>query len=187
MAAMHAASPLASLSFRSSGVRGAALQASAPPAAGRAGGRAALRVRAGNESEGGVFAPLVVVTRNIVGVKPFNQFRGKAISLHSQARGAPGRSWRTPCRRGARRAASTPARRESTRRTAGPLGATEPRAAAPRAPGCRAPRLQRARRARDARTRHPCTASRRRSDVPPARLPGPAGASLGPPTKQHCD
>ncbi|XP_009357988.1 protein PROTON GRADIENT REGULATION 5, chloroplastic-like [Pyrus x bretschneideri] len=38
-----------------------------------------------NVNEGkGVFAPLVVVTRNIVGKKRFNQIRGKAIALHSQ-------------------------------------------------------------------------------------------------------
>ncbi|KMZ69397.1 Protein PROTON GRADIENT REGULATION 5, chloroplastic [Zostera marina] len=38
-----------------------------------------------NVNEGkGVFAPLVVVTRDIIGKKPFNQLRGKAIALHSQ-------------------------------------------------------------------------------------------------------
>ncbi|KAL5996934.1 Protein PROTON GRADIENT REGULATION 5, chloroplastic [Asimina triloba] len=38
-----------------------------------------------NVNEGkGVFAPLVVATRNIVGRKRFNQLRGKAIALHSQ-------------------------------------------------------------------------------------------------------
>ncbi|KAL0287465.1 UNVERIFIED_CONTAM: protein PROTON GRADIENT REGULATION 5, chloroplastic [Sesamum calycinum] len=38
-----------------------------------------------NINEGkGVFAPLVVVTRNIIGKKRFNQLRGKAIALHSQ-------------------------------------------------------------------------------------------------------
>ncbi|KAF3544874.1 hypothetical protein DY000_02005148 [Brassica cretica] len=38
-----------------------------------------------NVNEGkGLFAPLVVVTRNIVGKKRFNQLRGKAIALHSQ-------------------------------------------------------------------------------------------------------
>lgn len=38
-----------------------------------------------NVNEGkGVFAPLVVVTRNLVGKKLFNQLRGKAIALHSQ-------------------------------------------------------------------------------------------------------
>nr|BBM34151.1 proton gradient regulation 5 [Flaveria bidentis] len=39
----------------------------------------------GNINEGkGIFAPLVVLTRNIVGKKRFNQLRGKAIALHSQ-------------------------------------------------------------------------------------------------------
>lgn len=38
-----------------------------------------------NVNEGkGVFAPLVVVARNIIGKKRFNQLRGKAIALHSQ-------------------------------------------------------------------------------------------------------
>ncbi|ERN04204.1 hypothetical protein AMTRI_Chr08g168310 [Amborella trichopoda] len=39
----------------------------------------------GNVNEGkGLFAPLVVVARNIIGKKRFNQLRGKAIALHSQ-------------------------------------------------------------------------------------------------------
>ncbi|XP_029129886.1 protein PROTON GRADIENT REGULATION 5, chloroplastic-like [Cajanus cajan] len=39
-----------------------------------------------NVNEGkGIFAPVVVVTRNIIGKKRFNQLRGKAIALHSQA------------------------------------------------------------------------------------------------------
>ncbi|KAL7081273.1 hypothetical protein ACP275_14G029100 [Erythranthe tilingii] len=38
-----------------------------------------------NVNEGkGIFAPVVVVVRNIVGKKTFNQLRGKAIALHSQ-------------------------------------------------------------------------------------------------------
>ncbi|KAK1307705.1 hypothetical protein QJS10_CPA09g01964 [Acorus calamus] len=38
-----------------------------------------------NVNEGkGFFAPLVVVARNVVGPKRFNQLRGKAIALHSQ-------------------------------------------------------------------------------------------------------
>lgn len=41
---------------------------------------------AGNTNEGGLFAPIVVVARNIIGVKRFNQIRGKAIALHSQVR-----------------------------------------------------------------------------------------------------
>lgn len=38
----------------------------------------------GNKATTGPFAPLVVVTRNAIGKKPFNQLRGKAIALHSQ-------------------------------------------------------------------------------------------------------
>ncbi|XP_024381828.1 protein PROTON GRADIENT REGULATION 5, chloroplastic [Physcomitrium patens] len=42
----------------------------------------------GNKNEGkGIFAPLVVVTRNVMGKKEFNQLRGKAIALHSQVIG----------------------------------------------------------------------------------------------------
>ncbi|XP_021899551.1 protein PROTON GRADIENT REGULATION 5, chloroplastic [Carica papaya] len=38
-----------------------------------------------NINEGrGVFAPIVVVARNLIGKKRFNQLRGKAIALHSQ-------------------------------------------------------------------------------------------------------
>lgn len=38
-----------------------------------------------NVNEGkGVFAPVVVLARNIIGKKRFNQIRGKAIALHSQ-------------------------------------------------------------------------------------------------------
>ncbi|CAN4091070.1 unnamed protein product [Withania somnifera] len=44
-----------------------------------------LRPMMGNVNDGkGIFAPIVVVTRNIVGKKRFNQLRGKAIALHSQ-------------------------------------------------------------------------------------------------------
>ncbi|HIK07898.1 MAG TPA: electron transporter [Trichormus sp. M33_DOE_039] len=32
-----------------------------------------------------MFAPLVVLIRNFMGKVPFNQLRGKAIALHSQA------------------------------------------------------------------------------------------------------
>lgn len=41
-------------------------------------------MRAGNHATSGPFAPIVVVVRNAMGVKEFNQLRGKAISLHSQ-------------------------------------------------------------------------------------------------------
>uniref|UniRef100_A0A0F7CYU2 Proton gradient regulation 5 n=1 Tax=Melianthus villosus TaxID=377280 RepID=A0A0F7CYU2_9ROSI len=38
-----------------------------------------------NVNEGkGIFAPLVVVARDVIGKKRFNQLRGKAIALHSQ-------------------------------------------------------------------------------------------------------
>jgi len=38
-----------------------------------------------NVNEGkGIFAPIVVIARNIIGKKRFNQLRGKAIALHSQ-------------------------------------------------------------------------------------------------------
>ncbi|CAN6486135.1 unnamed protein product [Victoria cruziana] len=38
-----------------------------------------------NEKEAkGIFEPVVVLTRNIIGKKRFNQLRGKAIALHSQ-------------------------------------------------------------------------------------------------------
>ena len=51
-------------------------------------GKNALKiVSMGNVNEGGVFAPLVVAIRPIIGVKRFNQLRGKAISLHSQVIG----------------------------------------------------------------------------------------------------
>ncbi|CAI9755918.1 unnamed protein product [Fraxinus pennsylvanica] len=44
-----------------------------------------LRPMMKNVNEGkGVFAPAVVVTRNVIGKKTFNQLRGKAIALHSQ-------------------------------------------------------------------------------------------------------
>ena len=53
-----------------------------------AGKRNALKiVSMGNVNEGGVLAPLVVAIRPIIGVKRFNQLRGKAISLHSQVIG----------------------------------------------------------------------------------------------------
>lgn len=63
---------------------------------GRSGGLAASSCRGsrarvtmmGNKNEGkGVFAPIVVLTRNVLGKKEFNQLRGKGIALHSQVRG----------------------------------------------------------------------------------------------------
>ncbi|XAR62687.1 hypothetical protein NMG60_11017535 [Bertholletia excelsa] len=50
-------------------------------------GKAAVRPQPvmKNVNEGkGLFAPAVVLTRNIIGKKRFNQLRGKAIALHSQ-------------------------------------------------------------------------------------------------------
>ena len=49
--------------------------------------RASLVIRCGNEYEDGLFAPIVKVARDVIGVKRFNQIRGKAISLHSQVIG----------------------------------------------------------------------------------------------------
>lgn len=59
------------------------LHPSTPPSA----GRRSLTVVAGNKGSTGPFAPIVNVTRNAMGTKQFNQFRGKAISLHSQGKG----------------------------------------------------------------------------------------------------
>lgn len=42
------------------------------------------QVQMGNKATGGIFAPVVVVARNILGAKKFNQLRGKGIALHSQ-------------------------------------------------------------------------------------------------------
>ncbi|EEH54928.1 uncharacterized protein MICPUCDRAFT_19999 [Micromonas pusilla CCMP1545] len=58
--------------------------AATTPASRRATSRGSLRVVAGNDYEGGLFAPIVVVARDVIGVKRFNQIRGKAIALHSQ-------------------------------------------------------------------------------------------------------
>lgn len=49
-----------------------------------AAGRRQQTIVAGNPGSNGPFAPLVRVVRDAMGVKEFNQFRGKAISLHSQ-------------------------------------------------------------------------------------------------------
>lgn len=37
-----------------------------------------------NKGTGGVFAPIVVLAKNVIGQKRFNQLRGKGIALHSQ-------------------------------------------------------------------------------------------------------
>jgi hypothetical protein len=46
--------------------------------------RKGLVVLAGNNAANGPFTPIVIVVRNAMGVKAFNQLRGKGISLHSQ-------------------------------------------------------------------------------------------------------
>ncbi|CAA6662528.1 unnamed protein product [Spirodela intermedia] len=68
---------------------GGAERALLPAWAAAPGHRAARPVRScpsmKNVNEGkGVFAPLVVVSRDVIGKKAFNQLRGKAIALHSQ-------------------------------------------------------------------------------------------------------
>lgn len=78
------AAPALSTSFSTgsgSDFRGATATLSAAPT-----GSNATRVvtSMGNNATGGPFAPLVVVTRNVMGKKEFNMFRGKAIALHSQ-------------------------------------------------------------------------------------------------------
>ena len=48
------------------------------------GRKTAVHIVAGNKGSTGPFAPIVRITRDIVGTKEFNKLRGKAISLHSQ-------------------------------------------------------------------------------------------------------
>lgn len=73
------------LGFKTSAPMGSRVAAVVPARPSKS-GRATLHVVAGNTNEGGLFAPIVVVARNIIGVKRFNQIRGKAIALHSQVR-----------------------------------------------------------------------------------------------------
>lgn len=40
----------------------------------------------GKTAQDGPFTPLVVIVRDQLGTKQFNQLRGKAISLHSQGK-----------------------------------------------------------------------------------------------------
>jgi len=89
---MTLGAPATGLGFRSSSSAGSRVGAAAGPSQQpRRGvtGRGVLRVTAGNSNEGGLFAPVVVITRNVTGVKRFNQFRGKIIALHSQVRNTP--------------------------------------------------------------------------------------------------
>lgn len=68
-----------------SGEDHAVLQAKAAPPHVRVARPVRARPMMKNVNEGkGIFAPVVVVTRNIIGKKRFNQLRGKAIALHSQ-------------------------------------------------------------------------------------------------------
>lgn len=60
--------------------------------------RCMLRVNAGNANSGGLFAPVVIIIRDIFGKKRFNKFRGKAIQLHSQVRKLRFRSLPFLCR-----------------------------------------------------------------------------------------
>ncbi|XP_073054058.1 protein PROTON GRADIENT REGULATION 5, chloroplastic-like [Primulina eburnea] len=61
------------------------LQSKAAPPHFRVARPVRLRPVMRNVNEGkGIFAPIVVVARNIIGKKKFNQLRGKAIALHSQ-------------------------------------------------------------------------------------------------------
>jgi len=74
------------LSFKSSvAPMGSKCQAAVfAPSQARKAQRGALKVVAGNDYENGLFAPAVKLVRPIIGVKRFNQIRGKAIALHSQ-------------------------------------------------------------------------------------------------------
>ena len=74
------------MGFKSSAPMGTRVSSAAAVPVRKAQQRGGLKVVAGNTNEGGLFAPLVIVARNIIGVKPFNQIRGKAIALHSQVR-----------------------------------------------------------------------------------------------------
>ena len=72
------------LGFKQSAPMGSRVAAAVPAQPRARTKRGALKVVAGNTNEGGLFAPIVVVARNVIGVKRFNQIRGKAIALHSQ-------------------------------------------------------------------------------------------------------
>lgn len=86
------------LGFKSSAPMGTRMcSAAAVPVQPKKAPRGALKVVAGNTNEGGLFAPVVIVARNIIGVKPFNQIRGKAIALHSQVRAGHRRGRETFC------------------------------------------------------------------------------------------
>ena len=69
------------LGFKQSAPMGSRVAAAVPAQPRARTERGALKVVAGNDYEGGLFAPIVVVARNVIGVKRFNQIRGKARAL----------------------------------------------------------------------------------------------------------
>ena len=84
---LSATSKARGMGFKTSAPMGTRVSsAAAVPVQPKRAQRASLKVVAGNTNEGGLFAPVVILARNIIGVKPFNQIRGKAIALHSQVR-----------------------------------------------------------------------------------------------------
>ena len=84
---LSATSKARGMSFKSSAPMGTRVSSAAVvPVQPKKAQRRALKVVAGNTNEGGLFAPLVILARNIIGVKPFNKIRGKAIALHSQVK-----------------------------------------------------------------------------------------------------
>jgi hypothetical protein len=73
--------------WASSSISGEGLSTQVCVPVGRSAGASCPPIRMGNKNAGkGVFAPLVVLARNVLGKKEFNQLRGKAIALHSQVR-----------------------------------------------------------------------------------------------------
>lgn len=78
--------PTAHSSFSSSSGGACHFPALTPASAGSSGALAYRRrvTVMGNKATGGPFAPLVKITRNVMGTKEFNKFRGQGISLHSQ-------------------------------------------------------------------------------------------------------
>jgi len=91
LASSFASAQLVPVNWASSSVNGdgESLQLLYAPLHRSAGGSASrAQVRMGNKNEGrGVFAPVVVLARNVLGKKQFNQLRGKGIALHSQVIG----------------------------------------------------------------------------------------------------
>jgi len=92
LASSFASAQLVPVNWASSSVNGdvESLQQLCAPLHRSAGGsasRAQVRMM-GNKNDGqGIFAPVVVLARNVLGKKQFNQLRGKGIALHSQVIG----------------------------------------------------------------------------------------------------